>query len=328
MSRLIVIGALLLLSGGIQADSLAPVNDEFHRPTTQRPGNSTTPSPIPTRNRCKGQPNDTLFPSINDCAYFVTCQNGLEVELECRPEGTLFDHVRKVCDHPENVECYEHDRCSVEEDGRIIPSETCSNFIICRNGLKSEEITCVPAGTLFDYQRGVCDHPSNVVCWGSSSPNLCIGKPDGALVPSVECSNFFVCKNEEHDEEITCVPEGTVFDYQREVCDFPENVVCWTPGSGTTPGPDVTTVAPTRPPHPGDLPPGICRGVVIDAMPHPRDCTKFIVCVLGQPTVNQCPPGHIFYPQFRVCGYGNTETCQFDPRWVEEHLQQLDLVEE
>ncbi|XP_065085719.1 chitin-binding domain protein cbd-1-like [Ochlerotatus camptorhynchus] len=324
MNTWLVIGTLLFLSGATQADSATFCNDGFcNRPnstTTQRPGNTTTPAP--SRNRCNGMPDETLFPSITDCAYFVTCQGGLEMELECRPEGTLFDYERLVCDHPENVQCYEHDRCSTEEDGRILPSKICSNFFICRNGVKSEEITCVPDGTLFDYQRGVCDHPSNVVCWGSSSPNLCAGKPDGALVPSVECSNFFECKDGQHGEEITCLPAGTVFDYQREVCDFPENVVCWTPGGESTTG------APTRPPRPEDIPHDICRGVVIDAIPHPSDCTQFIVCVLGQPTVEQCPPNYIFYPLFRVCGYGNTETCEIDSRWVEEYLKGQGRIED
>ncbi|EDS40998.1 conserved hypothetical protein [Culex quinquefasciatus] len=185
------------------------------------------------------------------------------MELECRPEGTKFDHVREVCDHPENVECYNPDRCELEEDGSIIPSETCTNFHICRNGVKSDEITCVPEGTLFDYNRRVCDHPENVVCWGDEA-------------------------------EVT---EPT------------------TEGSGTT-------LEPTRPPVPEDIPSDICRGIVIDILPHPGDCTQFVVCVLGQPSVDSCPPDFIFYPQIGVCGYGNTETCDIDPRWLEDYLRE------
>ncbi|KAL9704477.1 hypothetical protein quinque_007995 [Culex quinquefasciatus] len=215
--------------------------------TTERPGNETS-TPIPSRNRCNDQPNDTLLPSLNDCSYFVTCQDGLEMELECRPEGTKFDHVREVCDHPENVECYNPDRCELEEDGSIIPLR--------------------PARTSTSAVTEVCDHPENVVCWGDEA-------------------------------EVT---EPT------------------TEGSGTT-------LEPTRPPVPEDIPSDICRGIVIDILPHPGDCTQFVVCVLGQPSVDSCPPDYIFYPQIGVCGYGNTETCDIDPRWLEDYLREQERLE-
>ncbi|XP_039452946.1 protein obstructor-E-like [Culex pipiens pallens] len=266
---------LLLGTGAITSASFFGDIDHYrtnstNSTTTSRPPCNSTESttPIPSRNRCTGLPDDTLFPSLNDCSYFVTCQDGLEMELECRPEGTKFDHVREVCDHPENVECYNPDRCELEEDGSIIPSETCTNFHICRNGVKSDEITCVPEGTLFDYNRRVCDHPENVVCWGDEA-------------------------------EVT---EPT------------------TEGSGTT-------LEPTRPPVPEDIPSDICRGIVIDILPHPGDCTQFVVCVLGQPSVDSCPPDFIFYPQIGVCGYGNTETCEIDPRWLEDYMREQERLE-
>ncbi|XP_001845643.2 protein obstructor-E [Culex quinquefasciatus] len=266
---------LLLGTGAITSASFFGDIDHYrtnstNSTTTSRPPCNSTESttPIPSRNRCTDLPDDTLFPSLNDCSYFVTCQDGLEMELECRPEGTKFDHVREVCDHPENVECYNPDRCELEEDGSIIPSETCTNFHICRNGVKSDEITCVPEGTLFDYNRRVCDHPENVVCWGDEA-------------------------------EVT---EPT------------------TEGSGTT-------LEPTRPPVPEDIPSDICRGIVIDILPHPGDCTQFVVCVLGQPSVDSCPPDFIFYPQIGVCGYGNTETCDIDPRWLEDYLREQERLE-
>ncbi|XP_055600804.1 uncharacterized protein LOC129749758 [Uranotaenia lowii] len=307
------IGAVLLLGGSVFANLYDLSGyDGFHRPTTPRPGNNGTNN---TQSRCTGMSTGTLLPSLNNCSFFVTCQNNTEVELECRPNGTYFDYQRLACDHREFVTCFKPDRCAAQPDG-LIPSEDCSKFHICRGGAKIEEVTCVSRGTLFDYIREVCDHPSNVVCWGSSQ-NLCEGKPDGTPVPEEDCSYFSECLNGEPGEPIRCQPEGTIFDYQREVCDFVGEEVCWTgngngSGNSTTEAPG-TTVMPTRPPN-SNLPPGVCNGVGVGALPYPQDCTMFIACILGQPTLQPCPPGQIFLPNISQCGEGNSGTCRANPR--------------
>ncbi|XP_055595389.1 uncharacterized protein LOC129745998 [Uranotaenia lowii] len=317
MQSALFIGLTLLLGGSVFANLFnTSVYDGFHRPDRNNTQNN-------TQSRCTGQADGTLFPSLNNCSFFVSCLNSTEVELECRPSGTLFDYERQVCDYEEFVTCFSPDRCAAEPDG-LIPSEDCSKFHICRGGAKVEEVTCVPSGTLFDYIRGVCDHPSNVVCWGSSQ-NLCEGKPDGAPVPDKDCSYFSECLNGEAGEPIRCQPEGTVFDYQREVCDFVGEDVCWTGGNigggnSTTEAPG-TTVAPTRPPSP-ELPPGTCNGIQVGSLPYPNDCTMFIACILGQPLLQPCPPGQIYIESIAQCGKGDINTCEADPRWLEEFYKQ------
>lgn len=276
--------------------------------------------------RCADKTDGTVIPSY-DCSKFVVCEGGKELEESCRPDGTMFDPERVVCDYPENVQCWEGDLCAGKEDGTVVPSEQCSNFIVCEGGRLGEEVTCVPDGTLFDYRRGVCDHPANVICWGSDGPNTCDGKPDGALAPSMDCSKYVVCKGGVKDKEIQCLPEGTVFDHVREVCDVPENVECWEPESGGSGGDSNSTTAlpPTRPPLDGDIPKDICKGIVVDIVPHPTECTKYIVCVMGQPTVESCDEDEIFYPSIGVCGYGNTETCEGDEKWLFSYLREQEI---
>ncbi|XP_001655684.2 uncharacterized protein LOC23687958 [Aedes aegypti] len=276
--------------------------------------------------RCKNKPDGTLLPSY-DCSMFIVCEGEKELEEDCRPAGTMFDPEREVCDYPENVKCWEGDLCAGKSDGAVVPSDDCQYFIVCNDGRLGDEYKCVPDGTLFDYQRGVCDYPDNVICWGSEGPNTCEGRPDGALAPAIDCSKYVVCQGGEKGEEVQCLPEGTVFDHIREVCDYPENAICWEAGGGGSGGGSNATTAlpPTRPPLDGEIPKDICKGIIIDILPHPTDCTKYIVCVMGQPTVESCDEDEIFYPSIGVCGYGNTETCEGDEKWLMSYLTEHNI---
>ncbi|XP_058065607.1 probable chitinase 10 [Anopheles bellator] len=278
------------------------------------------------RGRCEGQADGALFPSLN-CSNFVNCVGGREVEVGCLPPGTWYDYEREVCDHPEFVTCWtEENRCTGRANGTLLPAHNCSNFIICMNEMENEEVTCVPAGTLFDYRREVCDHAENVQCYEGGA---CAGRPDGSLAPSRNCSNFFRCENEDIAEEIGCQPQGTQFDWQREVCDRPENVECFEPDSSppTTEGPPTTTLEPTRPPPDPEVPSNVCRGITIGILPHPRDCTRYIICILRQPNVKRCPRNFIFIPRLLICGFGDPDTCQPSQIWMDVYQRVTSYVQ-
>ncbi|KFB41686.1 hypothetical protein ZHAS_00009315 [Anopheles sinensis] len=293
--------------------------------STGRPPWVSTGRPPVNRDRCNGVADGTLFPASN-CANFIRCEGGRDVQTACVPEGTLFDYERGVCDHPEFVTCYAQDnRCTGRVNGTLIPAQECSNFIICMNELETEEVTCAPSGTLFDYQREVCDFPENVLCWES---DMCSGRPDGSLAPSRNCSNFFICEDEAIFEEITCQPSGTVFDWEREVCDRPENVKCWDSGSNgnSTERPPSSTASPTRPPLDTNVPNDICRGVTVGMIAHPTNCGQYVICVLGQPTVQYCPDDFIFIPELSTCGFGDANSCQASRTWVEVYKRVVSYV--
>lgn len=317
MTKLLVFAGLCCLLGAGLAS--------FQRQTKLIQGNFVPRNSSADRGRCEGQTDGTLFPSSN-CSNFVSCEGGREVETGCLPEGTMYDYEREVCDHPEFVTCWtEENRCTGRENGTLIPATNCSNFIICMNELENEEVTCAPAGTLFDYQREVCDHPENVQCYEGGA---CAGRPDGSLAPSRNCSNFFRCENEDIAEEITCQPQGTLFDWQREVCDHPENVECAESGptGNSTDAPPMPTSEPTRPPLDPDVPTDLCRGVTVGMIEHPTDCTRYVICVLGQPNVQQCPDNTIFIAELATCGFGDTETCAASQIWIDSYRRATSYV--
>ena len=50
-----------------------------------------------------------------------------------------------------------------------------------------------------------------------------------------------------------------------------------------------------------DVSDDVCLGIQIDLIPHPTDCSKFIVCVFELPTVMQCRPDEIFMYDIQIC---------------------------
>lgn len=70
--------------------------------STESPATTTASS----SDRCAGQPDGTILPSLTTCANFVTCQGEVEAsEATCVPSGTIFDSSRGVCDYEPNVVC-------------------------------------------------------------------------------------------------------------------------------------------------------------------------------------------------------------------------------
>lgn len=40
---------------------------------------------------------------------------------------------------------------------------------------------------------------------------------------------------------------------------------------------------------------GICDGTAsVEIIPHPDSCTKYVICILQQPSVVDCPPDTVF----------------------------------
>ncbi|KAL9704476.1 hypothetical protein quinque_007994 [Culex quinquefasciatus] len=149
------------------------------------------------------------------------------------------------------------------------------------------------------------------------STNRCANEPSGTILPSLQCQFYVVCQNgQEH--QVRCQPMGTFFDVNRMVCDSRPSVTShhWK----KPPVPEETTVeeivteeSTTGEPATTAAPPNfteMCRGVVVDILPHPTDCTQFVVCVMGRYQLEQCDEGQIFYPMVRICGVGNPDQCE------------------
>ncbi|XP_052890952.1 peritrophin-1-like [Anopheles moucheti] len=142
-----------------------------------------------------------------------------------------------------------------------------------------------------------------------ATSDRCAGQPDGTILPSLTtCANFVTCQGESEAAEATCVPNGTIFDSSRGVCDHETNVLCTIEGEPT----ETATITPdsTTAPEPTQTElKGMCKGVIIDMIPHPGNCNKYIICVLGKPSIQSCGKNLIFYSDIKLCAFGDAKNC-------------------
>lgn len=178
-------------------------------------------------------------------------------------------------------------RCGDEVDGTILPSVECQFYVICQGG-SEHQVRCQPMGTFFDVRRMECDRRPNVLCW-DGRPTITTTTTTTSA-PSEETTTSEEITTSAPSEETTTSAETPTTENQEE-----ETTETESEAPPTTPAP----------PNFNDM----CRGIVVDLLAHPTDCTQFVVCVLGRYSLEQCGANQIFYPAIRVCGYGNPEQC-------------------
>ncbi|XP_049540216.1 peritrophin-1-like [Anopheles darlingi] len=152
----------------------------------------------------------------------------------------------------------------------------------------------------------VTDTPDSTTI-APATEDRCVGQQDGTVLASLTtCSNFVTCQGEVETPEIPCVPSGTIFDASRGVCDYETNVVCTIDEATEVP----TTEAAIAAPEPSsEQLKGLCKGVIIDMIPHPGNCGKFVICVLGKPSIQSCGKSQVFYSDLKVCAFGDPKKC-------------------
>jgi hypothetical protein len=93
-------------------------------------------------------------------------------------------------------------------------------YFQCVNGVGVEQMC--PSGFYFDFPAQMCNPANTVVC--SNPP--CSGRPDNFFEDNVlgGCGDYFICFNGVGIPN-TC-PNGLYFDFERQMCDFPESVNC------------------------------------------------------------------------------------------------------
>ena len=139
-----------------------------------------------------------FFPDPTSCKNFVRCIDGMSepIKLEC-PRDRYFNPIgfgRGTCDFPRNVCCFgrgKRDSCSPpgtntkticdrKGDGFFPDPTSCKNFVRCVNGMsKPIKLEC-PRGLYFSpigFNRGTCDFPQNVCCFGRGKRDSCSPPP-------------------------------------------------------------------------------------------------------------------------------------------------------
>lgn len=114
----------------------------------------------------------TLFPHIDDCSKYYTCNGGVAFEFDC-PAGLHFNSETNTCDIPENVKCGQNQEpeegdmfCPPEDDPTNLifyPSGIrCEWYYLCLSG-KPFKLSCAP-GYHWNQQFFQCDIPENANC--------------------------------------------------------------------------------------------------------------------------------------------------------------------
>lgn len=145
------------------------------------------------------------------------------------------------------------------------------------------------------------------------------------FVPDPEdCTKFYLCVFGVATE-YKC-PDGTHFSPVILDCLPEEEAGCTattisppetTTSDQTEPSPESTTLGQTSSPETTTSgqtePPPFCPPEGSVSIPHPTDCTKFYVCVSGEPILLDCPPGLHFSPTELICLAPEEAGCDLKP---------------
>ncbi|XP_038217609.1 chondroitin proteoglycan-2-like [Zerene cesonia] len=195
-------------------------------------------------------------------------------------------------------------------DGRhyLLPHETsCAKFYYCEYGTRRNDARCCAPGTLFSFEKQVCDHPNLVRCACGSKANiadcngtLANGCPSDHTVRrqfphESDCSKYYNCVKGE--KVLESCPKGQHFNAKAEVCDSPVNAGC---------DPTCSTGCCNN----GTLPNGCPANFQIEMLlPHESDCSKYYQCVHGKKVLRSCAPGTHFSDKQKSCEDPSTAGC-------------------
>ncbi|CAB3236331.1 unnamed protein product [Arctia plantaginis] len=302
-----------------------------------------------------------LLPHGTDCSKYYQCSNGEKIARSCGP-GMLFDNNLGRCNLEQYAECADGATTSTAAPTTTTASPTtpvqqflpngcpadhnihlllpheydCAKYYSCSNGQKTE-MSCAP-GTLFDFERQICNFPIFVTCHTSTTQTPSTSTPGTDFLPNgcpanvhihyllphdSDCAKFYQCDHGQKVER-SCAA-GTWFDYNLQVCNHIHLVNCVLGSSSTTstvstipPGtvttttkaPSTTTETSTTTPGTDFLPNGCPANVHIHyLLPHDSDCAKFYQCDHGQKVERSCAAGTWFDYNLQVCNHIHLVNC-------------------
>nr|CAH7761024.1 unnamed protein product [Callosobruchus chinensis] len=177
-----------------------------------------------------GFPNDNSTKNPEETSREGKAQDILQISSEEHIRPVI--HKRKIS---KALEVYE--KCPPGANGQFVYHLSCNQFLNCWKGRGNVQ-NCAP-GTLFNPKTLECDYPEKVECVTGPRQNTVsrirsaksIAQPKcpedfTGLIPNyTDCSKFINCNNGQFMSQ-DC-PPGTLFDTNRNLCDFPQNAVCF-----------------------------------------------------------------------------------------------------
>jgi len=164
------------------------------------------PEPPGSSGQCTLQGSGSYLQAIGDCSSYVRCNgnNVLSGPTSCS-SGTLFNNDRQFCDWPSNVDC--QGSSSEPESGGQSPPEP------------SPPGPSPPAPTP-PAPRPPAPAPP-------PGGGTCTLQDAGAYLQAInDCLSFVRCNGNNVISEPTSCSSGTLFNNDRQFCDWPSNVDC------------------------------------------------------------------------------------------------------
>ncbi|XP_022258941.1 chondroitin proteoglycan-2-like [Limulus polyphemus] len=235
-----------------------------------------------------------LFRDPYNCERFYHCSHGIPYRKWC-PANLHFNEHLKVCDWPGNACCEKNKPCpkptpeptqpdkGCDCECCFFPDEKdCAAYTYCEKGVLYRR-RCTD-GLYFNPKIANCDHKSNVQC--ELDPKC--PQPNGKFPIPGTSVYYILCINNIARRE-KC-PEGLQFDPVTMCCTWPD-----------TCNKTVTGLKPYLPKN--ECPCDCC------AIPDPKDCTKFILCINGNAIKQTCADGLRFNPKIENCDYARNVDC-------------------
>ncbi|XP_076325216.1 uncharacterized protein LOC143233152 [Tachypleus tridentatus] len=235
-----------------------------------------------------------LFRDPHNCKRFYHCSHGIPYRKWC-PADLHFNERLKVCDWPENACCEKNKPCPETTPEPIqldkecdceccfFPdAKNCAAYTYCEKRVLYKR-RCSD-GLYFNFEIANCDYKSNVQC--ELDPKC--PQPNGKFPISGTSIYYLLCINNIGRRE-KC-PEGLKFDPVTMCCTWPD-----------TCNKTVTGLKPYLPKN--ECPCDCC------AIPDPKDCTKFILCINGNAIMQTCADGLRFNPKIENCDYARNVDC-------------------
>ncbi|XP_063382928.1 chondroitin proteoglycan 2-like [Cydia fagiglandana] len=271
-------------------------------------------NPSEAREICAGEGSDGVLVAHENCNQFYKCSEGSPVALDC-PLNLLYNYENEQCDWPENV------NCEGRNEGGNGDNDNDKN----KEDSSSEEA---------DKENGNNDNNDNNNNGGgngnpSEAREICAGEgSDGVLVAHENCNQFYKC-SEGSPVALDC-PLNLLYNFEKEQCDWPENVICEGRNQGGNDdnsndksGDNSSSEEADNEDgnndnnnnngggngNPSDAP-EICAKEGSDSVlvAH-ENCNQYYVCRDGLPVTLDCNPNLVFNPDTDQCDWPELVDC-------------------
>ncbi|XP_064214349.1 uncharacterized protein LOC655370 isoform X2 [Tribolium castaneum] len=261
-----------------------------------------------------------VYKPTNEQLNQIYVLNGTRIRKNENPTRKIVIYNKQK--RTPKVEIYK--ACPKNATGQFVYEASCNQYLNCWKG-RGYVQNCAP-GTLFNPKTLECDFPEKVYCISGPRQSILrqeksakikqIGCPKefSGLIPNyTDCSKFINCVS--GIENFMDCPPGTLFDINKNICDFPYKATCFngknhqeinskldfakTSSRYTQEGQLSYRHNEVRCPYGSD---GI--------HPHPNDCSKFLNCANGITYIQDCSPGTLFNPLLKICDFPYNVRCQ------------------